>query len=179
MPQSDTSKNTNPVVIGVLLVVVVALAATLVYLWQSRQATQTTQQPTMPTQQAPQGMPSSAPAPFDPATATKVPDGQTPEEFLTAYLVACEKGDWEKAFASLPIGKQEQYGTAEAFGNQLATYGIQGHEVAEVSATDDEVVLSGIMKTGSAGDWSYDWTFKQADGVWYAADRGPVAMIGQ
>lgn len=179
MPDS-TVKKSNPVTIGILLVLVVALVATLVYLWQSRQVAQpTTQAPVQAPAGMPGGMPSTAPAPFDPATATKVPEGKTPEEFLTAYLVACENGDWDTAFASLPLGKQQQYGSAQAFGSQLATYGIVGHDVREVSATDDQIVIAGIMETSQQGKWSYDWTFKQEGGVWYAADRGPVVMMGQ
>ncbi len=178
MPEQAVRK-TNPTVMIALVVVLLVLAAAVVYLFtQGNQSKTATTTPTAATQtQSTAVAAATDDTPFDAATATKVPSGQTPEEYLNAYFVACEKGDWETAFNMLPLGKKNYYQTADAFGTQLAGYGISAHKVTvQDGGTDTEVVYIGSMTT-SAGEMGYPWTFVKVDGDWYLKTRGAVAFM--
>ena len=177
----------NSVITLALVAVLVLLVAVVVFMYMQRDKDATS--PVTAAPDASQGQTGSTPqaggqmtmtdtAPLDVATATKVPEGMTPAEYLGKYFEACEAKDWETAFTMLPYAKQQSYGTAEKFGAQLEGYGISDHSITVESESDEEVVLLGAMTTGF-GPKAYPWQFVQQDGVWYAKFRGEVTFISQ
>lgn len=177
--QAVRKGNSTMTIVLIALVLVLAAVVTYLYTQRSEQApsVQAVADAGAQTQASTSGMAvQEDTTPFDPATATKVPEGQSPEEYLNVYFEACEAGDWQKAFDMLPLGKKTSYGDAETFGAQLSGYGISAHEITEQSASDTEAVFIGAMTT-SAGKMGYPWTFVNVDGTWYLRTRGAVAFM--
>jgi hypothetical protein len=111
------------------------------------------------------------PADFDPTTAPKVAEGQTPEQFVTAYYQACQEGDYEAAFAMLPTATAATYGDSTAFAEQVAGYGISGYSVKPQVENGDTCTVQGAQQVGDMG-FVYTWTFvKGEDGSWLAQSR--------
>lgn len=180
MEQQAVRKGNSTMTIA-LIVVVLVLGAVVAYLYIQRSDQNAPTQPVADTAAQTQASTSGMAVqedttPFDPATATKVPEGQSPEEYLNVYFEACEAGDWQTAFDMLPLGKKTSYGDADSFGAQLSGYGISAHEITEQSASDTEAVFIGAMTT-SAGKMGYPWTFVNVDGTWYLKTRGAVAFL--
>jgi hypothetical protein len=109
-------------------------------------------------------------APFDAKTATKVPAGTTPEQFVKAYYQACSKGDFAAAYKMLPLGTQTYYGDAAGFEKTLKGYGISGFDVKPAVAKGDEVTIVGVQKAQGM-DFAYTWTLVKVGGQWYVKSR--------
>jgi hypothetical protein len=128
---------------------------------------------------APAGMgtpPSSAPSgPFDPAKATKV--SGTPKDHVNAYFNAIVKKDWKTAFDLLPTDKQATYGSADAFGQQLASYGANGFKMGDDKVSGDTETISADLNT-SGGPFTYIWTFVKYNGAWVVKSRA-IGGMGQ
>jgi len=176
---SEQTSNTNQMVVIGLAVVAVLLAAIAgILVFQQNQAAKipapaTSAAPTDPAVQAPPGMggaASTTPVEFDAKTATKVPEGQTPEEFVKAYHEAVGKGDFEAAYKMLPLEKQQSYGDAKAYGEQVKAYGITGYEMGEPTETADTFSVSATQVTPQM-PIAYTWSFKKVDGKWFCASR--------
>jgi cell division septation protein DedD len=138
-----------------------------------------TQQPSSTGTGTPTGMPGGAPTPapsgpFDPAKATKVPAGQTPQQFVEGYFKAITKGDYGAAFKMLPAEKQSSQ-TAEQFAQQLQGYGLNGYEMGKATVQGDEAVVEGTAKT-SAGNFGYTWTLVKYKGGWVVKSRSLTGM---
>lgn len=189
---SDQTKNNNQMVVIGLAVVAVLLAAIVgVLVWQQSNSalpapTATTDTSTdaastsaTTTDSATSGMTgttSTEDVEFDVETATKVPDGQTPEEFVKAYHEAVAAGDYAKAYEMLPLAKQQSYGSADAYESQVSAYGITGYTMEDpVENGDDSVSIVATQETPQM-NISYTWTFKKVDGNWYCASREMAGM---
>lgn len=109
-------------------------------------------------------------APFDAKTATKVPAGTTPEQFVKSYYEACSKGDFAGAYKMLPIATQQYYGDAAGFEKTLKGYGISGFDVKPAVAKGDEVSIVGVQKAQGM-DFAYTWTLVKVGGQWYVKSR--------
>ena len=116
-------------------------------------------------------------AEFDPANATSVAEGTTPEQHVTQYFDAVLAGDYDTAYAMLPMSKQESYGSVEAFSEQLTGYGMTEYGIDSSTEEGDEaqVTATAVMPGGS---FQYLWTFvKDGDG-WLVKARTLPGMGG-
>jgi hypothetical protein len=116
-------------------------------------------------------MPSpAAPVEFDTKTATKLPAGMTPETALKTYMEDVLSKKWKEAYALLPLAQRNSYGSADAYGQQVAAYGISGYELGKPQSAGTDVTIVSTQKTAQM-NISYTWTFTQKDGTWYAKSR--------
>lgn len=111
-----------------------------------------------------------APAEVDPETATKVPEGMTPVEFVKEYHEAVQAGEYDKAYKMLPLNKQQSYGNAEAYAEQVKAYAISGYELGEPTEEGDIVTIVATQVTPQM-PIGYLWTLQKIDGTWYCASR--------
>jgi hypothetical protein len=123
------------------------------------------------------GMPTAPAAPFDPATATKVPEGQTPETYVVEYFDAVVAGDFATAYSLLPTDKKAA-STEEQFAEQLRGYGVTEYTIDSATEAGEEAqVLATATMPGGA--FQYLWTFvKDGDG-WLVKSRTLPGMGGQ
>jgi len=112
----------------------------------------------------------TTPAEFDAKTATKVPEGQTPEDLIKAYHQAVIDGKYEEAYKMLPVDKQQSYGDAKAYGDQVKAYGITSYEMQPPVESGDTITISATQVTPQM-PIAYTWTFKKVGDTWYVASR--------
>ena len=112
----------------------------------------------------------AAPVPFDPKTATKLPAGQDPAAAMKTYSDAIMAGNWAAAFNLLPAGGKKTYGTPEAMGSQLKSYGITGFRVGTptTSGSDTSIVLE---EDTPAMNITYTWIFTKSGSDWLVKTR--------
>jgi hypothetical protein len=112
----------------------------------------------------------SAEVAFDPATATRVAAGLTPEQHVATYFDAVVAGDYATAFAMLPTSKQAEYGDEAAFAEQLAGYGVTDYAIDDVTEADGEtqVIATANMPGGA---FQYLWTFVKDGEEWLVKSR--------
>lgn len=178
----------NQKTITLLLVAIVALLAAVVgvIIYQNANAVpdanpaqaptgQTATPDTAATGNNAQGTP-APPAEFDPATAPKVPEGQTPEQYVTAYYQACIEGDYETAFGMLPTATAASYGDSGAFAAQVEGYGVSGFSVDPQAENGDTCTVQGYQQVSDMS-FGYLWTFVKGDnGTWLAQSRDMAGM---
>lgn len=121
------------------------------------------------------GMPGGAPATvpsvdFDVATATKVPAGVEPEQFVRNYYELCSQKKYDEAYTMLPLATQQYYGDAEKFKGTLESYGITEFEVESASGTDTEVKVVGVQQAQGMA-FAYTWTMVKEGDAWYVKSR--------
>jgi hypothetical protein len=184
---SEQTQNTNQMMVIGLVVVAVLLAAIAgILIYQQNQASKlpapvvsgtTTPGAADGTDAAagtgmPAGMTDAmgASAEVDPETATKVPEDMTPVEFVKAYHEAVQAGEYEKAYKMLPLNKQQSYGNAEAYAEQVKAYAISGYELGEATEEEDTVTIVATQVTPQM-PIGYLWTLKKIDGAWYCVSR--------
>lgn len=181
---TTTAPNTNKTVTIVLIAIILLLAAVIAYFLLNGDSGTTTDQAvgtgsastTMGTAGAPAGMPSTVETgPFDPTTATKVAEGTTPEEHVKVYFDAVLAGDYATAFAMLPTTKQKSYGTADAFGEQLKSYGMTEYKIDSAVEEGEEfkIMATAVMPGGS---FQYLWTFVKDGDSWLVKARDLPGM---
>jgi hypothetical protein len=120
--------------------------------------------------------PTPAPAgPFDPAKATKVVGD--PKAHVDKYFSAIVKKDWKTAYDLLPVDKKASYGSADSFGQQLASYGANGYKMGAVQTKGDQETVSATLET-SGGGFTYNWTFVKYNGTWVVKSR-EIGGMGQ
>ena len=107
---------------------------------------------------------------FDPATATKVPEGMTPEQLVEKYSTYVVDGNYEEAYKLLPLGTQMTYGSASAFKAQLKDYGISDYAMGGSEETTDTFTIAAAQITPDL-TVAYTWSFKKVDGQWYVESR--------
>ncbi len=179
MSESDELRDAGPVasasvnrtaVIALVAVIVVLLAAivALVYVNSKRIPGPT------PGAVAPGGA-AQVPVAFDPATATKVPAGMAPADFVRGYYEAVDKGDYAAAYKMLPPDKQQSYGDSAKFEQQLTAYGISGFEVEQPVETDDMVTVVAWQQTPN-GSFGYKWTLVKEGEEWVLQSRVQAGM---
>lgn len=168
----DTTAKTpnNRAIVIVLAVVAVLLVAVIAYMAFGSKAADE------PAADAGTGTATpSAPAAFDPATATRVPDGETPEAFVAAYFDAIIAGDFQSAFDRLPADKKASYGDVTAFTSQVQSYGMTEYTMGEVTESgEDTVVNAAAVMPG--GTFNYIWTFTKDGGSWLVKSRDLGSM---
>lgn len=115
--------------------------------------------------------------PFDTATATKVPAGETPAQYVESYYKAVLAKDWQKAWSLLPADKKAAQDAA-TLGAQLEGYGLTGYKMGEVK-TDGDTTTVGASMSAPGGEFEYLWTFVKVDGTTYLKSRTLPGMGGQ
>lgn len=117
----------------------------------------------------------STPVTFDPSTATKVPAGVTPEEYVKGYYEDIDAGRYAEAYKRLPLDKQQSYGDPGSFEQQLKSYGISGYEMEKAQSAGDEVSIVAWQQTPN-GAFGYKWVLlKEGDG-WLVKSRVQAGM---
>lgn len=111
----------------------------------------------------------------DPAAATEVPKGTEPEAFVKAYYDACDKGEWETAFAALPADKKAG-NSPDALKEQVTGYGIEGYEITSAEVQGDTATIKVDQVTGQFGTFENTWTLAKKDGVWYVTGKSVTGM---
>ncbi len=114
-------------------------------------------------------------AAFDAKTATQVPKGTEPLAFVKAYHESLLKGDYEAAYKMLPADKQQSYGDAASYGEQVKAYGITSYELGEPTESGDTWTIQATQVTPQM-PITYTWTLKKVGDQWYVASR---SMAGQ
>lgn len=175
--------------IVILLVIVAALLAGIagILVWQNNSGTttvstsgtvaDTTDGSTAATSTGmPGGGATAPPVEFDPAAAPKVPEGQTPEEYVKNYYELSTNGKYADAFKLLPIATQQYYGDEAGYQTTMEGYGVSGFEVSpQVDAGDTITVVGTQQAQGMA--IAYTWTFvKGEDGSWLVQSRAMGGM---
>jgi hypothetical protein len=191
--QTATSSNQNTIVIALVGIAVVLAAVVGYMLWQQANALP----PAQPAaQQTPADAQGAAPAdagqgdaatgadagasteapPIDPATAVALPEGTSPEQWVTEYYEATESGDFAAAVQHLPADKQAQT-TPESLEEQLAGYGISGFSVVSATEEGDKATVVVDQTTNSFGTFENTWTFVKADdGAWVVSTKAVTGM---
>lgn len=175
-----TDQQTLAIGLGVIAVLLAVIVGLIVYFQGQRTAIPepTGQAGTAPApagQQAPAGMGQQAAAAFDPKTATKVPKGVEPEEFVKGYYEACEKGDWTAAFNALPAAKKAG-NSPEALKEQVTGYGIKSYKITSAKVEGDKATVTVDQVTGQYGTFENTWTFVKKDGVWLVESKAVTGM---
>jgi hypothetical protein len=111
----------------------------------------------------------TAATPFDPATATKVPAGQTPDEYVKQYFDAIVAGDFATAYALLPADKKVAQDEA-SFTEQLSSYGIAAYTIDDSTTEGDEAQVLATA-TAPGGAFQYLWTFVKDGENWLVKSR--------
>lgn len=180
----QTQSPNQMIVIGLVVVALLLAAIAGILIWQQSKAAE------LPTPvgsegnsmqgvadatggtQAPAGMGAATtePAEFDAKTATAVPAGTTPLDFVKAYHEAVAAGEYETAYKMLPVDKQASYGDAAAYAEQVSAYGITGYELGEPTEEGDTFSISATQITPQM-PIAYTWTFKKVGDDWFVASR--------
>lgn len=112
---------------------------------------------------------------FDPANATKLPAGTSPEDWAIAYYEACDKQDWEAAWEHLPKARKDAT-TTEALGKQLSSYGITGYKITENKETEEGAEVVVDQMTASFGTFTSVWQFVKDGDDWLVKDKRVLGM---
>lgn len=122
-------------------------------------------------------MPTQAqPVEFDEKTATKLPAGMTPEKALKTYMEDVLAKKWKEAYALLPLATKNSYGTADAYGQQVAAYGISGYALGKPQSVGTDVTIVSQQNTAQM-NISYTWTFTKVKDAWYVKSRAMGGSI--
>jgi hypothetical protein len=121
------------------------------------------------------GVQSSTGAPFDPATATKVPAGETPEAYMGRYYQAIIDKKFDVAFKMQPAASQAN-GTAESFGQTQTGYGYTAFKVVGANTQGNTSTVSVDLTLGANGNWGVDWVFVKSGDNWLVKERSKIAM---
>ncbi|MRR13485.1 hypothetical protein EG835_13770, partial [bacterium] len=152
------------IVIGLVAVAVLLAAIVGVLIWQNNKTAvpsptgNATNNPTTnPTSNPGTATPAPA-ADFDPATAPKVPAGQTPEEYVKAYYQACQDKKYDVAFPMLPTATQAYYGDEAGFKSTLEGYGVSSFSVQPQKEAGDAITVVGAQ-SAQGMEFPYTWKF--------------------
>lgn len=173
---TEQAQKSNQQIIVIGLVVIAALLAAIVGVIVYQQSkVNSVPAPTTPTLSTTTGQSSgmgstAAETPFDPKTATKVPEGMDPLAFVKAYHEDVAKGKWAEAYKMLPIDKQKSYGDAKAYEEQVKAYGITSYKLGKPATNGDTVQIAAEQVTPQM-PVTYTWVFKKVGGQWYCASR--------
>jgi hypothetical protein len=115
---------------------------------------------------------------FDKATATKVPTGQDPKTFVSAYYQAILDKKYDVAFKMQPAASQ-QGGTVQDFQGTQQMYGMKAFKIldSQVQATDATVQVE--QDLGTNGTWGATWTFVKDGSTWLVKERQVQMGVAQ
>jgi hypothetical protein len=155
------------VAIAVLLMIIVGV---MLYNNMNNVPSPTASSTTAPPQDIASQMPAPAqPVEFDEKTATKLPAGMTPEKALKTYMENVMAKKWKEAYELLPLAQKNSYGSAEAYGQQVATYNIKGYEIGKPQSVGTDVTI--VSQQNAQMNVSYTWTYTKVKDTWYVKSR--------
>ncbi len=157
------------ILLGVIVVLLIGVVAAIAMQGPAKTATPTATAPTTGAQTPPAGMGTATADTFDPATATRVPEGETPEQFVEVYFKDLVDKKYEDAYNRLPAAKKASQ-DLQSFSDQIAGYGITGYEMGATTTEGEDTTVSCSAVT-SAGNFEYKWTFTKVDGKWVVKSR--------
>jgi hypothetical protein len=180
MSDSTNSSSQQTIVIALVVVAVLLAALVGVLVYQQSQAAKLAA-PVVAAPSAsqnPAGMGGStggaatgaAAGPFDPKTATKVPAGVAPLAFLKAYNEDIIGGKFDAAYKMLPLDKQQSYGDAKSYAEQVKGYGISGYKLGKPVENGDTMSIA-TLQENPAMPITYTWNFKKVGDTWYVESR--------
>lgn len=152
----------------VLLGVIVLLLAGIVAYFVFFSGNATTPETNAPAATPPAGM-GAAPTEFDPATATRVAEGETPEQHVVAYFEAVLAKDYTTAYNRLPADKKAAQDEA-SFGQQLEGYGVGSYKIDSAVENGDTAEITATASM-SGGEFQYLWTFVKDGDSWLVKSR--------
>ncbi len=119
-----------------------------------------------------------APSPdsVDAKSATKVPEGTEPKDFVDTYYKNCENDDWEAAFEALPADKKTG-NSPQALKDQVSSYGIESYEIISAETSGDTATIKVAQVTKSFGTFENTWTFAKKDGTWFVTSKKVTGMM--
>lgn len=170
-------QRTIMILLGVVVVLLVAIVGIVIYNGQAKTpavasttgATATTQTGTGAATTAQPGMAPSTAAPFDAKTATKVPSGTTPEQYVSAYYQNILDKKFDAAFKMQPASSQQ--GTVADFQQTQLGYGMTSFKVVTANVAGDTATVDIEQNLGSNGLWGALWTLKKVGNDWYVESR--------
>jgi hypothetical protein len=192
MSEQVNSNNQQTIVIGLIVIAALLAAIVGVLVYQTAKAGQlpeptvsgATQQTGATPQTSATGtagttgqttMGQTQAAEFDAKTATKLPAGTTPEQWVSIYYKACETGDWQKAYDALPTSKKEGQ-TPEGLKEQVMGYGIKSFKITSAVTSGDKATVKADQITGQYGTFENTWTFVKKSGVWLVESKAVTGM---
>jgi hypothetical protein len=173
-PEPAPAQNKTVVyLLGVIVVLLVALVAIFVVTRTSTPGTTATTPDvatTEPTSTAMPGIKPSTGADFDPATATKVPAGTTPDAYVKLYYQSILDKKWDVAFKMQPAASQAG-GSVEQFQSTQTGYGMASFKVVTSSSQGDTSTVEVEQNLGANGTWGALWTFVKYKSDWVVKSR--------
>lgn len=174
---TGTKKNAVPILLGVIVVLLIAIVVGLVIKGNGKTASTTNAGSTATTSSASTsstanqaGMASSTSSSFDPATATKVPSGMQPKDFVKKYYQSILNKQWAAAFKMQPAASQKG-GTVADFQSTQEMYGMTAFQVTGSNVQNSAAQVSVSQNLGSNGMWTAMWTFAKYKGGWVVESR--------
>lgn len=174
---SETQSNQQQIIVYSLVAIAVLLTVIVGVLIYNQMNTipaptaSSTAAPDAAAQNIASQMPQQAqPVEFDPKTATKLPKGMTPEQAINAYRDNVMAKKWKEAYELLPLAQKNSYGSAEAYGQQVAAYGITGFTIGKPQSSGADVTIVTQQNTKQM-NIPYTWTFTKSGDSWYAKSR--------
>jgi hypothetical protein len=116
------------------------------------------------------GLVSSTSTPFDPSTATKVPAGQTPQAFVSAYYQDMLDGKWADAFKMQPYASQQGQTVAD-FQATETSYGMTSFKLIGEKTVGTTATVVIEQNLGANGIWGATWTLVKQGGTWLVKSR--------
>lgn len=105
--------------------------------------------------------------PEDVGPPTIVPEGKTPEQYVTEYYEAYKAKDFEKCYEMLPaINKAKE--DKESFTATRKSMPIDSFKIETKSSTDDAAVVEAEYELSGQGTWVIVWQFKNSKEGWIA-----------
>jgi len=176
------NKKQQQLIIGLIIVAALLVAVILVLVLNKPQSSSTTGGTSTETTSTAAGNATSAgtgtssdTSTFDASNATKVPAGQTPEQFVEGYYKAIVKSDFEAAYAFLPQAKKEGQSKAD-FATQIKSYGITSYKMGASSTSGDTMTINADEITAGYGSFTTIWTFVKQGSNWLLKSKAVAGM---
>jgi hypothetical protein len=174
MSSAPAQNKTVVYLLGGIAVLLVVLLAVLYFRGQGSTTLPDAAAPgTSAETSVPAAMPGVAPSTggeFDPATATKVPEGTTPEAFVKLYYQSIIDKKWDVAFKMQPAASQKG-GSVEEFQATQTGYGLTAFKILSATAQGDVATIDVEQNLGANGTWGVIWTFVKFEGAWVVKSR--------
>lgn len=177
-PASTGGNKTTIYLLGAVAILLVGVIVAIVLAMQNNKTVDQAQNANTPTNGstaatgtgAMPGVGSSAGAEFDPATATQVPSGEKPGDYVERYYQAILDKKWDVAFKMQPATSQ-QGGTVTDFEQTQTSYGMSAFEIVNSTEQGDVATVEVQQDLGQNGKWGVTWTFNKYNDGWVVQSR--------
>jgi hypothetical protein len=159
--------------LGVIVILLVALVAIFIVSRPASTPSSTATTPPAATETTASSMPGIKPstgADFDPATATKVAKGSTPEAHVKTYYQAILDKKWDVAFKMQPAASQAG-GTVADFEATQTGYGLTAFKIVTAKIEGDTASVEVEQNLGANGTWGVLWSFVKNGADWVVKSR--------